>query len=183
MNYDNPLAALFPGAAGRTVAELARRHREGASDVAISEVAASAAVVPDQLRRVLTRLALLGLVDFPGAERVRIEREHLAWPALAALDGLSAAGGPLDALVAAAAGSVGARRVVLDGPVPGGTAAVYSDATELALVGAGPLTKSARQGVAAAVSRATGNACIVTTADAEPAGVPSSARVLEVDVP
>ena len=75
MNYDNPIASLFPGTSGRVVAALVRLHAEGVRTVETQVIAARASVVPEQLRKVATRLALLGLLAFPIDEQITLVRE------------------------------------------------------------------------------------------------------------
>ncbi|GLY15919.1 hypothetical protein LWF15_17160 [Kineosporia rhizophila] len=166
MNFENPIATLFPGAAGRTVSELARRHARGESQVEVLVAARSAAVVPDQFVKVATRLALLGLVDFPVTEKVTLVRENIVWPALY---DLADQGARLDALLRdVAATCPPVTRIAIAGPVAAGTARTFPERLEVALIAPdGTVGAEQCDEIAAHLSRALGNACLVTVAEDE----------------
>lgn len=133
MNFDQPLAALFPGAAGRTVDALAKQVASGPlTDIDISDLANSASVTPEQVRKILTRLALLGLVGFPTAERVTIVSDHFMW---LALHNIAAPQPRVDSFVRSLLIDVaGVKAIALAGPVAAGTAQSYPDNLIVALV-------------------------------------------------
>lgn len=169
MNYDNPIASLFPGTSGRVVAALVRLHAEGVRTVETQVIAARASVVPEQLRKVATRLALLGLLAFPIDEQITLVREHVMWDALSQVDDPQPR---IDALVAdvideqsTAAGGRNAETIIaagLGGPVAVGTASAFPDELHLALVVRDPATCDLPlAALAERISRATGNACRV----------------------
>ncbi|GAB3254550.1 hypothetical protein [Kineosporia babensis] len=166
MNYDNPIATLFPGAAGRTVAELARRHALGENVVEVKAAAGTAAVVPDQFVKVATRLALMGLVRFPVTEQVRLVRENIMWPAL---NDLADTQFRLDALLRdVAATCPPVTRIAVAGPVAAGTARTFPERLEVALIApADAVSDEQREEIAEHLSRALGNACVVTVAQDE----------------
>ncbi|GAB6898328.1 hypothetical protein [Kineosporia succinea] len=169
MNYENPIATLFPGAAGRAVAELARRHARGDSLVDVRSAATAASVVPEQLKKVATRLALLGLVGFPVDENVRLVRENMMWPALSELDGARFRVEDLLHDVAATCPPV--TRVAVAGPVAAGTARTFPERLDVALIAPpGAVPDEQLEDIAAHLSRATGNACrVICVEDADEA--------------
>lgn len=159
MNYDGVLAALFPGAAGRTIAELTRRHARGERQIDVDEAASGAAVVPDQLRKVATRLGLLGLVEFPITDQLTLVGEHVIWSALHDL------AAPQDRIRQLAAevvsGTADATLLAVSGPVAEGTAIGYPDHLDVTLHAPEPLPVETTQVIADAISRGIGNACTV----------------------
>lgn len=163
MNFDNPVAALFPGAAGRTVSELTRRHLRGEDTAETKEVAAAAAVAPEQFVKVATRLAMMGLLRFPVKDEVTMVRENIMWPALA---GLLYPDTHLDALVREVASACeGVDAVAIGGPVPAGTAQAFPEGITVALVEpGGGVTEADRAEVTRRVSHGLGNDCSVVIA-------------------
>ena len=178
MNFDNPIAALFPGAAGRTVSELTRRHVLGEESAPTPDVAAGAAVAPEQFVKVATRLAMMGLVRFPVRDEVTMVRENVMWTALADLLNPHE---HLDALVREAASEVsGVEAVIIGGPVPAGTAQSFPEGITVALVVRdGEVSEESRSAVSGKVSHGLGNDCsvvIVRTVDEASEHVPEEGR-------
>ncbi|MBT0771444.1 hypothetical protein KIH74_21080 [Kineosporia sp. J2-2] len=164
MNYENPVATLFPGAAGRTVAELARQHALGRLVVDVRSASAAAAVVPEQFTRVALRLALLGLVTFPVGEQVVLVPEHVLWPALAELADPQPRIDQLLRRVAATCSPV--TRIAVAGPVAAGTARTFPERLDVALIAPpGSVSVEQEDDVAAHLSRALGNACSVVVVE------------------
>lgn len=163
MNFDNPVAALFPGAAGRTVSELTRRHLRGDGTAETKDVAAAAAVAPEQFIKVATRLAMMGLLQFPVKDEVTLVRENIMWPALA---DLLYPDTHLDALVRGAASACeGVDAVAIGGPVPAGTAQAFPEGITVALIApGGEVTDADRARVSRTVSHGLGNDCSVVIA-------------------
>lgn len=163
MNFDNPVAALFPGAAGRTVSELTRRHLRGEDTAETKDVAAAAAVAPEQFVKVATRLAMMGLLQFPVKDEVALVRENIMWPALADLLYPRA---HLDTLVwQAAEACAGVEAVAIGGPVPAGTAQAFPEGITVALVApGGEIPDADRAEVSRKISHGLGNDCSVVIA-------------------
>lgn len=184
MNFDNPVAALFPGAAGRTVSELTRRHMRGEVTAETKDVAAGASVAPEQFVKVATRLALMGLLQFPVKDEVTLVRENIMWRALA---NLLVPRGYVDSLVWEAASVVpGLEAVGIAGPVPAGTAETFPEGITVALVvPEGEVSEAQRSEVSGAISHGLGNDCTVvvaaTTAEAEDLLPEEGRRILEAD--
>lgn len=174
MNYANVLAALFPGAAGRAIAELTRLHALGQCTVTVDQVASEAAVVPDQVRRVTTRLALLGLAEFPVDDQITLVGEHVVW---LALKDLAKPHHYIDDRVEQIVSDFAEVQVAaVSGPVAAGTATGYPDPLHVTLVAVEPLAEEAVQAIAETVSRGIGNACRVqvVTNLTNPIGDPTS---------
>ena len=163
MNFDNPVAALFPGAAGRTVSELTRLHMRGEDTAEAKDVAAAAAVAHEQFVKVATRLAMMGLVQFPVRDQVTLVRENIMWPALADLLEPRA---HLDSLVWDAAQTAsGVEAVVIAGPVPAGTAESFPEGITVALVApVGAVSEAEQAEISRKISYGLGNDCNVLTA-------------------
>lgn len=163
MNFDNPVAALFPGAAGRTVSELTRRHLRGEATADTKDVAAGAAVAPEQFVKVATRLAMMGLLQFPVKDEVTLVRENIMWPAIA---GLLYPDSHLDTLVWEAASACdGVEAVAIGGPVPAGTAQAFPEGITVALiVPGGEVPAADRSEVSRQISHGLGNDCSVVIA-------------------
>lgn len=163
MNFDNPIAALFPGAAGRTVSELTRRHLLGEETAPTPDVAAGAAVAPEQFVKVATRLAMMGLVRFPVRDEVTMVRENVMWAALA---DLLYPHTHVESLVWEAASTcAGVDAVVIAGPVPAGTAQSFPEGITVALVVSdGEVSEESRSAVSQRVSHGLGNDCSVVVA-------------------
>lgn len=163
MNFDNPVAALFPGAAGRTVSELTRRHLLGEETAETQDVAAGAAVAPEQFVKVATRLAMMGLLRFPVRDEVTLVRENIMWTALA---DLLYPHPYLDSLVwEAASACAGVDAVVIAGPVPAGTAQSFPEGITVALVvPGGCVPEESRSEVSRKISHGLGNDCSVIIA-------------------
>ncbi|WP_010542071.1 hypothetical protein [Dietzia alimentaria] len=184
MNFDNPIAALFPGAAGRTVSELTRRHLLGEESAPTPDVAAGAAVAPEQFVKVATRLAMMGLVRFPVRDEVTMVRENVMWAALADLLYPDA---HLDVLVREAVSDIaGVESVVIGGPVPAGTAQSFPEGIAVALVVPhGDVPEESRSAASQKVSNGLGNDCsmvVVRTVDEASEHVPEAGRrVLHAD--
>ena len=184
MNFDNPIAALFPGAAGRTVSELTRRHLLGEESAPTPDVAAGAAVAPEQFVKVATRLAMMGLVRFPVRDEVTMVRENVMWAALADLLYPDA---HLDVLVREAVSDIaGVESVVIGGPVPAGTAQSFPEGIAVALVVPhDDVPEESRNAASQMVSNGLGNDCsmvVVRTVDEAAEHVPEAGRrVLHAD--
>lgn len=161
MNFSTTIATLFPGAAGRTIAELTRRRLRGEEVVETLSVAAAAAVVPGQLTKVATRLALLGLLRFPIGEQITIVRENIIWDALADLLDPHRY---LDTLVHEAVSVCpDISRAVIAGPVPAGTAQSFPEGIAVAIVSdSAEVSEAQRSEISRRISAGIGNDCTVT---------------------
>lgn len=176
MNTVEPIASLFPGSSGRTVEALARVVASGGSaTVALDELAGRAGVAPHQVRRVLVRLAMSGLVEHPTSTAVTVVVEHVAW---AALTRLSDPQPSLEEVLRSVSRTCGPVAVAVAGPVAAGTARSYADALEVAVVvRTGELDDADLRRFEAMVGRATGNVCRARVVQ----GAEQAAQVLPVD--
>ncbi|MGH7857029.1 MAG: helix-turn-helix domain-containing protein [Candidatus Binatia bacterium] len=81
MDLSKPISSLIPGATGKALEVLAASRGE----LSLRTLASLADVSPSQASRVLARLVELGIVsrrDVPPVSLFRLNREHLAAPAL-----------------------------------------------------------------------------------------------------